>query len=59
MITAQVKSIYTIDMNRLEDNPPDDPESFSIAVRVMVGPRGEPGEESLDIKVCTPKWLEQ
>lgn len=59
MITAQVKGIYTTDMDKLEDNPPDDPESFSMVVRVMVGPRGEPGEESLDIKVCTPKWLEE
>jgi hypothetical protein len=25
----------------------------------MVGIRGESGEESFDINVCTPKWLEQ
>lgn len=35
------------------------PECFQIHVRAMVGPEGEIGEESFDIKVCSPKWLEQ
>ena len=28
-------------------------------VRLYVGPSGGPGEESFDIFVCTPDWLEQ
>jgi len=57
MITAQVKGIYTTDMDRLELHPPADPENACLWVRAMVGPRGGPGEESFDIGVCTPKWL--
>jgi len=59
MIIAEVKGIYTTEMDRLEDHLPDDPENFSIVVRAMVGPRGEKGEESFDIDICTPKWLQQ
>lgn len=57
MITAQVKGIYTTDMDRLDLHPPADPENACLWVRAMVGPGGGPGEESFDIGVCTPKWL--
>jgi Immunity protein 8 len=57
MITAQVKGIYSTDMDKLELHLPGDPEDVCIWVRAMVGPRGGQGEESFDIGVCTPKWL--
>src|SRR6266481_7436847 len=59
MISAQVKGIYTIDMDDLEKAVPNDPERFCVVVRVMAGPRGSDGEESFDVKVCSPKWLEE
>jgi hypothetical protein len=59
MISAQVKGIYTWEMDDLERNIPEDVENFCILVRVIVGARGTEGEESFDINVCTPKWLEE
>jgi len=56
-IKAEVKAIYTTDMDFLELHPPGDPEHFCVWVRAMVGPEGGEGEESFDIGVCTPKWL--
>jgi hypothetical protein len=34
-----------------------DPESFVFQVRLLIGPQGEPGEESFDLTVCSPEWL--
>jgi len=59
MISAQIKRICTQQMDDLEDCQLADPEAFCVVVRVMAGPRGEPGEESFDVKVCSPRWLEQ
>jgi hypothetical protein len=59
MISAQVKKIYTSEMDDLERYTPENPDSFCALVRAMVGPRGGEGEESFDIRVCTPKWLEE
>jgi len=58
MILAQVKGIYTVDGDNLENHVPEDPKCFCIVVRVLIGPRGTEGDESFDIKVCTPQWLE-
>ncbi len=55
---AQVKAIYA-ELNALEDYTPEDHERFCVLLQVMVGPRNDKGEESFDIKVCSPKWLEQ
>ncbi|RIJ70498.1 hypothetical protein D1871_18760 [Nakamurella silvestris] len=29
----------------------------SLFLRMLVGPQGEPGEETFDLTVCTPAWL--
>lgn len=57
MITAEVKDIFTSEMDFLESYAPKDPQNFCVVVRAMVGPRGAVGEESFDINVCTPEWL--
>lgn len=54
---AEVRAIYTSDMDNLQTYTPRDPECFCVSVRAMVGPKGGEGEESFDINVCTPKWL--
>ena len=44
----------------LEPDPaalPVEPESFSFIARMLIGPRGSPGEESFDVVVCSPEWL--
>ncbi len=56
---AKVRAIYTTSMDHLDLYIPEDPEYFCIAVRAMVGPENGEGEESFDIDVCTPKWLEE
>lgn len=59
MISAQVRRISTWEGDDLELHRPQDSENFSILVRAMVGPRGGEGEESFDMNVCTPQWLEE
>lgn len=57
MIAAEVKGLYSLEVDNLEQYTPDTPDVFLLQVRAIVGPRGAPGEESFDIKVCTPGWL--
>ncbi|HXZ14242.1 MAG TPA: immunity 8 family protein [Candidatus Sulfotelmatobacter sp.] len=56
---AEVKSIHTVDVEPLELHPPAKLDCFCVWVRAMVGVRGETGQESFDIGVCAPKWLEE
>ena len=53
----EIKSIYSFDVEDLETYKPTDPTSFAFHLRLIAGPQSEPGEESFDMKVCTPKWL--
>jgi hypothetical protein len=57
MIAAEVKGLYSLEVNNLEQYMPDPPDVFLLHLRAIVGPKGAPGEESFDIKVCTPGWL--
>jgi hypothetical protein len=59
MISAQVKGISTWEGDHLELHVPKDQQKFCLLVRAMVGPRGGEGEESFDMNVCTPQWLEE
>ena len=36
---------------------PEDRQRVGLLVQLLVGPEGEPGEESFDVVVCTPLWL--
>jgi hypothetical protein len=56
---AQVKRFFSPDIDDLNNFHPEDPESFGFLLQVMVGPENQPGEESFDVLVCTPKWLLQ
>jgi hypothetical protein len=54
---AQVRAIYTSDMDDLAQYVPPDPDRFCVSVRAIVGPECGKGEESFDINVCTPNRL--
>src|SRR5665213_2947129 len=53
----EIKSYFLIDGGHVETYQPADSENFSLVLRLMIGPRGKPGEESFDITVCTPVSL--
>lgn len=53
---AVVRRFHSPDAD-LESYVPDDPEDVGLLVQLMVGPAGQPGEESFDVVVCTPRGL--
>ena len=55
---AAVRALHSPDADLVTFRP-DDPEDVGILVQVMAGPDDGPGEESFDVMVCTPRWLER
>lgn len=58
MIRAALRRFHSPDVD-LETYIPDDPGDVGVLVQVMAGPADGPGEESFDVVVCTPRWLER
>lgn len=58
-MNAVLKRLHSPDIYDLENYRPENAESFAFLLQAMVGPEGKEGEESFDIEVCTPKWLEE
>jgi immunity protein 8 of polymorphic toxin system len=56
-VNAEIKRIYSLDIDDLEVYSPDELDCFGFNLRLIAGPKGQPGEESFDIQVCTPQWL--
>jgi hypothetical protein len=56
---AKLKRLHSPDIYNLEDFQPDAQDDFCFLLQAMIGPAGEEGEESFDIEVCTPKWIEK
>jgi len=54
---AEIKSLHSPDIADLARYTPDESDNFGFLLQLMAGPVGEPGEESFDILVCTPRWL--
>jgi hypothetical protein len=54
---AELKGLFSPDVDDLENFRPNDPNNFCFLLQVMAAPEGSEGEESFDIEVCTPTWL--
>lgn len=55
---ATVKRICTIDGHDPAEYKPGEPDRFAVALRLFVGPSPGEGEESFDVTICTPLWLQ-
>ena len=53
-----IRRFHSPDVSDLASYEPKDPTAFGVLVQILVGPRDEVGEESFDVVVCSPKWLE-
>jgi Immunity protein 8 len=56
-MNAELRALVTIEHEPIGSVRPES-DSFCISLRALVGPSGEPGEESFDFDVCSPAWLE-
>lgn len=54
---AVLKGLYSSDIADIEKYRPEEEDNFGFVLRALVGPMEQPGEESFDITICTPKWL--
>ena len=58
-MNAELKRVHSPDIYDLKNYHPECSDCFCFLLQVMIGPAGEDGEESFDIEVCTPKWIEK
>lgn len=56
-MNAALRHILSFDVQDVASWAPPTAE-FAIGLRLLVGPEGEEGEESFDLTVCSPGWLE-
>jgi hypothetical protein len=56
---AVIRRFHSPDALDLDSYVPADPADDAILLQVMVGPSDGPGEESFDVLVCTPRWVER
>lgn len=58
-MSPEIKYIHSPDVSDLNNYRPLDPTNFGVLIQVMAGPMGSQGEESFDIMVCSPHWLDE
>ena len=55
---ASVRTFHSPDVD-LVTHRPGDPGDVGVLIQILAGPSGGPGEESFDVLVCTPRWLDR
>lgn len=55
----ELKRLHSPDIDDLKNFFPSESDDFGFLLQIMVAPEGVDGEESFDVEVCTPKWLEK
>jgi len=58
-VRPALKRLHSADIFDLDSFRPVEGGNFSFLLQAMFGPQGVEGEESFDLVVCTPRWLEQ
>ena len=58
-MNAELKRLHSPDIDDLKNYQPTDKKKFAFLLQAMIGPEGKEGEESFDIEVCTPQWIEE
>lgn len=54
---AELKYLHSPDVYDLKAYEPTNSKEFSIFIQIMIGIKGEEGEESFNIILCTPEWI--
>lgn len=56
---AVLKHVYSYDIDEsLENYTPSIADNFGLNIRLIVGEKNLGGEESVDVFLCTPRWLQ-
>ncbi len=54
----EIKYLISPDIDDLESFIPEKKGEFCFLLQMMIGEKGIEGEESFDITICSPKWLQ-
>lgn len=55
---ARIRKYHSPDVPDLQKYRPTEPNCFAFLLQVMISPEDSAGEESFDLLVCTPRYLE-
>ena len=59
IMRASLRRVHSPDVEDLESYRPERSDDFGFLLQIFAGPEGGEGEESFDVVVCTPRWLER
>ena len=56
---AALRRLHSPDVPDLSSYEPERDDDFGFLLQILAGPNCGEGEESFDVIVCTPRWLER